>query len=131
MPIQNTTSTEPLAPFDLSREIADSVAKKPWASGLYTRTLVKYQDFRLVLIALESGALMKEHHVDGTISVQVLEGRIRFGVGERYEEMAAGQLAVLGPSVRHSLEALEPSAVLLTISWPPTRELRDMSHRGY
>jgi quercetin dioxygenase-like cupin family protein len=130
MSLQNAVAGT-LAPFDLRREIADSAAKKPWASGLYTRTLVKYQDFRLVLIAMEGGASMKEHHVDGTISVQVLEGRVRFGVGEHYEELSGGQVAVLGPSVRHSLEAVEPSAVLLTISWPPSRDLRDMSHRGY
>ncbi|MEO8051019.1 MAG: hypothetical protein ABI833_11435, partial [Acidobacteriota bacterium] len=66
--------TNELARFDLTREIVDSEEWKPWPSGIHSKTLFKKPDFRVVLISMATGALMKEHHVDGTSSVQVLKG---------------------------------------------------------
>ena len=62
-----------LAQFDLLREIADAEQTKPWASGVHSRTLFKKPDLRVVLIAMEKAARMREHHADGTLSVQVLK----------------------------------------------------------
>ena len=80
---------------------------------------------------MESAAIMKEHHADGTISVQVLKGRLRFGAQGNQYELAAGNLLSLGASIKHDLHALEDSAFLLTISWPSNEELLAMKHRGY
>jgi quercetin dioxygenase-like cupin family protein len=70
--------TSDLACFDLTREIADSDQQKPWPSGIHARNLYKKRDFRVVLISMETAAGIKEHHVDGTSSVQVLKGHIRY-----------------------------------------------------
>jgi len=67
--------------FDLLREIADSEGKKPWSAGILARVLAKKPDFRVVLISMETGARLKEHRVDGTSSVQVLKGSIRYSTG--------------------------------------------------
>jgi quercetin dioxygenase-like cupin family protein len=120
-----------LAQFDLSREIADSEQKRPWKQGLYAKTLFKKSDFRTVLISMERGARMNEHHTDGTISVQVLKGSIRLSVGGKGYELGAGSLLALGASIKHDVEAKEDSAFLLTISWPSNQELLAMEHRGY
>ncbi|HZL29093.1 MAG TPA: hypothetical protein VFC39_21380, partial [Acidobacteriaceae bacterium] len=69
---EDGTMLENLAQFDLAKEISDSEQKKPWESGHYAKTLFKKSDFRMVLISMERGARIKEHHADGTISVQVL-----------------------------------------------------------
>ena len=120
-----------IARFDLEQLMAESEKKKPWQSGLFTRTLFKKDDFRVVLISLENGAKLKEHHADGTISVQVVKGNIRFTVrGETYE-LAAGNLLTLGASIKHEVESVGESAFLLTISWPSSAELAAMKHRGY
>ena len=63
--------TSDLARFDLTREIADSELQKPWPSGIHAKMLYKKPDFRVVLISMATGARLKEHHVDGTSSVQV------------------------------------------------------------
>ena len=119
------------AQFDLNQEIADSDSRKPWQSGLYAKTLFKKEDFRTVLISMEPAARMKEHHADGTISVQVLKGRIRFSVQGKAHELQAGSLFTLSASIKHEVEALEESVFLLTISWPSNQELLAMKHRGY
>lgn len=120
-----------LAHFDLLREIAESEQRKPWAAGIHTRTLYKKPDFRLVLICMDVAAQMKEHHVDGTSSVQVLKGHIRYSTQGQFYDLRAGDLLTLGASIRHEVEAIEDSGFLLTVSWPGNRELLAMPHRGY
>jgi quercetin dioxygenase-like cupin family protein len=122
---------EGLAQFDLTKEIADCEQTKPWKSGLFSRTLYKKPDFRTVLIVMEPSARMKEHHADGTLSIHVLKGRIRMGIGEQHYELPAGNLLTLEASVKHDVEAVEDSAFLLTISWPSDQELLAKQHRGY
>jgi quercetin dioxygenase-like cupin family protein len=125
------TMIDKLAQFDLLQEIADSEQKKPWQSGHFAKTLFKKHDFRVVLITMQNAAKMKEHHADGTISVQVLKGQIRFAVHGKSHDLKQGNLITLGASIRHEVEALEDSAFLLTISWPSDEELAAMKHRGY
>ena len=125
------TMVDRMAHFDLNHEIADAANKKPWPAGQYAKTLFKKHDFRVVLINMERGAHMKEHHADGTISVQVVKGKVRMNVGGKPYELAAGNLFTLGASIRHDVEAVDDSAFLLTISWPSAEELSAMKHRGY
>ncbi|HSU19720.1 MAG TPA: cupin domain-containing protein [Acidobacteriaceae bacterium] len=120
-----------LAQFDLNSEMNEAESKKPWQSGHSAKTLYKKHDFRVVLLSMERGAHLKEHHADGTISVHVLKGRIRMNVGGKPHELPANSLFTLAASIRHDVEALEDSAFLLTISWPNPDELAAMKHRGY
>jgi len=119
------------AQFDLLSEIADSERKKPWQSGVYSKMLDKRADFRTVLITMEQGARMKEHHTDGTISIHVLKGGVRINVQGQPHDLRTAGLFTLGPSIKHDVEALEDSAFLLTISWPTSEKLRSLEHRGY
>jgi quercetin dioxygenase-like cupin family protein len=125
------TMIDRLAQFDLHQEIADSEQKKPWQSGHFAKTLFKKHDLRVVLITMENAAKMKEHHADGTISVHVLKGQIRFSVHGKPHDLKSGNLLTLSASIKHEVEALEDSAFLLTISWPSDEELAAMKHRGY
>jgi quercetin dioxygenase-like cupin family protein len=120
-----------MAQFDLAREIEDSLRQKPWQSGLYAKTLFKRDDFRTVLITMERGARMKEHHTDGTISVLVVQGAVRIHAQGQTHELKTHGLFTLAPSIQHDVEALEDAAFLLTISWPPSEKLRSLEHRGY
>jgi quercetin dioxygenase-like cupin family protein len=120
-----------LAHFDLLREIAESEQQKPWPSGIHAITLYKKQDFRVVLISMEAAARIKEHHVDGTSSVQVLKGHIRYSTQGQIYDLRTGNLLTLNASIKHEVEAMEESGFLLTISWPGNRELLAMPHRGY
>ena len=129
--LEDGTMIDKMAQFDLAKEIAESEQKKPWQSGHNAKTLFKKHDFRIVLVTMEAAAQMKEHHADGTSSIQVLKGRVRFNVAGKQHELGVGSLFTLAASIRHDVAAVEDSAFLLTISWPSAEELAAMKHRGY
>lgn len=125
------TMLEDLAQFDLGQEMADSEHKKPWESGHYAKTLFKKSDLRIVLVSMEKASTISEHHADGTISVHVLKGSIRFTVEGDARDLRPGNVLTLGASIKHEVEALDESAFLLTVSWPDNEKLQAMKHRGY
>ena len=108
------------ARFDLEAEIRDSESLKPWSSARHSKMLVKNDDLRVVLFTMESGATLKEHHADGSITLQVLRGEIRFSAQDHDYSLRAGEMLTLGRSIRHAVESVGDSAFLLTISWPST-----------
>ena len=129
--LQDGTMVDKIAQFDLPKEMADSEQKKPWPSGIYAKTLFKKHDLRVVLISMQNTAHMKEHHADGTLSIQVLKGQLRVSVNCKSHDLPTGTLFTLGHSIRHDVEAKGDSTFLLTISWPSAEELAAMKHRGY
>ena len=123
--------TDGVTQFDLADEIANAEMRKPWPMGIFSKTLVKEQDMRVVLSIMEPGAQMKSHHADGSVSVQVLRGIVHLEAQAEDHELHSGQMLTLLPSIPHDLRASEPSAVLFTLSWPESEKLRAMPHRGY
>ena len=95
--------------FDLTLEMAESERQKSWPSDIYAKTLYKKQDFRAVLISMEAGARMKEHHVDGTSSVQMLRGHVRYSAKGQTYDLEAMSLLTVGASIKHDIEAIAPS----------------------
>jgi len=79
---------------------------------------MKYDDLRVVLMALQSGARLPEHQTDGRLCVQVLAGHIQLQASGRTFNLRAGGLLALDRDIRHDVMALEESACLLTIAWP-------------
>jgi len=110
--------TSPLLSFDLSNEIQRLRSEGRWQSGHTAKTLVKYPDLRIVLIAMKEGGKLVEHRTEGRISVHTLEGKIRFRVSEQTIELPAGHVLSLESCIPHDVEGLEESAFLLTIAWP-------------
>jgi quercetin dioxygenase-like cupin family protein len=118
------TLTAPLLTLDLNREIEQLRAEGRWQSGHTAKTLVKYSDFRVVLIVMKAGGRLKKHRTEGRISVQTLEGRIQFSTAERSVELAPGQMVTLEHDIPHDVEGMVDSAFLLTIAWPDTSSAR-------
>jgi quercetin dioxygenase-like cupin family protein len=111
------TLIAPLLTQDLNREIEQLRSEGRWQSGHTAKTLAKYPDFRVVLIVMKTGGRLEKHQTEGTISVQTLEGRIRFSTAERSVELAAGQMLTLEHDIPHDVEGVIDSAFLLTIVW--------------
>jgi quercetin dioxygenase-like cupin family protein len=73
---------------------------------------------RQTLIALRAGTTLAEHENPGEATVLVLRGRVRLHSGDEAWEGMAGDL-LLVPPARHSLQALEDTAALLTVAKTP------------
>jgi quercetin dioxygenase-like cupin family protein len=116
--------TAPLMDFNLTKEIAQLHEEEAWLrTGRNSKTLVKQPDFRIVLIALQKGVHLEEHSADARISIHTLSGQVKLQLPEQTVDLQDGHLLVLDRALEHDLEALEESAILLTISWPHATEI--------
>jgi quercetin dioxygenase-like cupin family protein len=88
------------------------------ATGRRTRTLVKLGPLRATLIELDPGAVIAEHQAEGPITVQPLEGRLRFSAEGRDHDLGPGDLLALAPRVRHSVSSSTGARFLLTLATP-------------
>jgi len=88
-------------------------------SGRSAETLVKYREFRIVLVRMKSGSYMSHHKAEGPIAIQLIQGKISVHLpDDRTENLKPGDLLTLERCLEHDVEALDESAFLLTIAWP-------------
>ena len=108
----------PRLEFDLPRELEALRREPEWSSGQNARTLVKHDDLRIVLIGLAAGARIPDHRTEGRISIHAISGHVRVRTGDGPHDLPAGTLVALDRGLPHDVEAVEESAILLTIAWP-------------
>lgn len=70
---------------------------------------------RQTVIALVQGQRLDEHENPGEATVHVLQGRVRLAAGSTAWDGMSGDLLIV-PNARHTLEAVEPAVVLLTVA---------------
>jgi quercetin dioxygenase-like cupin family protein len=70
---------------------------------------------RQTVIGMIAGARLREHESPGEATVLILHGRVRLSMADLSWEGTRGDLLII-PDSRHSLEALEDAAVLLTVA---------------
>jgi quercetin dioxygenase-like cupin family protein len=118
--------------FNLASELDQLHRDEAWlqATGRSSKTLVKYPNLRIVLIAMKANTRTHEHTAAGRISVHTLNGHIRLHLPERVVDLPAGNLLALDQCVSHDVEASGDSAFLLTLSWPPETKIADAKPRG-
>lgn len=85
--------------------------------GHYGRTLLRTADMRIVLVILEAGTRLPEHRIDGTSTIQTLDGRVTVSLLGSSFDVVSGRLLAVERGVPHQVVAPEDSAVLLTIAW--------------
>jgi quercetin dioxygenase-like cupin family protein len=76
-------------------------------------TIFKTDSFTTVLTCLHKDATIEENTVDGFFQVQVLDGKIRISTDDGDAEMREGEMIVFHPNVKHRIEALKKSTLLL------------------
>lgn len=91
------------------------------ASGRAAKTLAKEGRLRALLIALNRGTVLNQHHTDGPVSIQCLRGNVAITVGDESTELTSGGLLILAARVQHEVKALRDSSILITMSFPRSK----------
>ena len=69
--------------FDLAREIEQLQREPKWTAGENAKRLLKYDDFRVVLMELRAHARVPTHQTEGRISLQTIRGHIQVRAARR------------------------------------------------
>jgi len=103
--------------FSVEAIVRDLLGRARNGNGRAADTVIGGHErvLRQTVIALVKGAALSEHENPGEASVHVLAGRVRLTSGDASWDGRTGDLLVV-PDAPHSLEALEDSAVLLTVA---------------
>ncbi len=102
--------------LNLTTCIEDLRREPAYQRGRSSTTLVKYPEFHVALIAMRAGAIMPEHAVPGSISIQVVKGHIGVHALEQLTDLPEGDFFVLAGGIPHDVVAVDDSAFLLTIA---------------
>jgi quercetin dioxygenase-like cupin family protein len=102
--------------IDLREALTELHGLAPDGQNRGAITLVKQGGLSVVLTHLHAGGVIAEHSAPGTTTVQVLDGQVNIQVGDDTLEVPAGGLIAFDARVRHSVEAIEDSTLLLTLA---------------
>lgn len=107
-------SMEPISLDVRARELLERAAAA--SSGRAADTVHGGHEhaLRQTLLALTAGTGLAEHESPGEATLLVLHGHVRLSSGDATWEGRSGDLLAI-PDARHALDAVEDSAVLLTV----------------
>ena len=78
-------------------------------------TALKSADVRVVVLAFESGQLLKEHSSPKALLMQALDGQLRVTAAGRTVDLLPGGLIRLDALLHHEVEAVGDSRLMLTL----------------
>lgn len=105
--------------LDLNEE-RDRTTEAPGRPGRRARILLNDGPLRVTLIVIDAGGEIAEHHAPGPITVQPLDGSMRFTANGQTRDIGPGRLLHLGAGVPHSVASAKGCAFLLTHVRPAT-----------
>lgn len=112
---------DPLMKFDLGREIDRLTGERKWADdGKNSILLAKDARLRVLLTVMRAGERVGDDDAEGPMTIQVLVGRVFARHQTGAVDLGNGELATIAAGGSWSVEAAADSAVLLTITWPPS-----------
>lgn len=116
-PEGNRVLNAQLVELNLNEFIDQLKNETTWAdSDRNSVTIFKSETMRIVLMGLHQNAELIPHKANGVISVQVLEGKIKFDTEEKSSLIEKGQMIALQENISHSVIALTESFFLLTLA---------------
>lgn len=83
--------------------------------GVLSKVLYRDDKIRVVGFAFDTGQELTEHTAAVPVVIQVVSGRFEFTLGDQTTEIGSDSWMHLKASVPHSVIAVEPSRLLLTL----------------
>jgi quercetin dioxygenase-like cupin family protein len=107
----------PLFTFDLPMLLGQLKHEDLWRTGKRNAiTLLKDHGLRVVLIVMHTNTVIPSHQAESPLSMQVVEGCLHVRTNAEAVTLKKGQMLGLRAGIRHEVEALEESALLLTLA---------------
>lgn len=100
--------------YDL-KSIVARLRREVKRDGHQQETIYRFGATALAVFVFDAGAQLPEHGADGLVVVHLLDGAITVHTPDRSYSLAPGNVVTLTPGVRHSVEAHDQSAMLLTV----------------
>lgn len=85
------------------------------AAAVVSKVVHRDDDIDVTVFGFDAGEGLTEHTTTRPAIVQVLSGRLTFTVEGEEVEMVPGTWVHMGPGAAHSLTAVEPTIMLLTM----------------
>ena len=83
--------------------------------GTLSRVLYKDDQVRVIVFAFDTDQELTEHATPLAAIIQVVSGRLDVTLGDESTEAVPGSWIHMRPSLPHTVKALEPSVMLLTM----------------
>lgn len=80
-----------------------------------SHALIRTPRIELMRSVLQAGETLPPHAVEGEVTLQCIEGRVRVDAQAGRMELGAGQLVLLPGRDVHAVTALEPASLLVTL----------------
>ena len=99
--------------------------KERWfevAPGIRRRTIAVTERMQQIIVELDQGAQLLEHHHPHEQITYLISGRLRFFIDGAARDVAPGETVALPGNMPHAVEALEASQAIDTFS-PPREDL--------
>lgn len=106
-----------MKPFTVFTDLATEVEIP--RDGTISRVLYRDDRLRVVVFGFDQGQELTEHTAASAAVIQVVTGRIRLTLGGDTVELGGAGWAHMTPGLPHSLVAIEPTVMLLTMLADP------------
>jgi quercetin dioxygenase-like cupin family protein len=115
---KNRRSTDSkLLAFDLPSLIDKMKKSYTWANGeLNAMILLKSPEKQIILTAMHEGTEISSFQSNDSVTLQIIEGKLRFHHGKDTITLYKGQLMTLNDNIKYRLTTEEETVFLLTIS---------------
>src|SRR4051794_18395168 len=88
------------------------------ANGIVSRTLLRTETTRVVLLGFAEGQELTEHTSSQQALIQILSGECEFTLAGEPRLVKAGDLIYMPPNLKHAVRATKPFSMLLTLTKP-------------
>jgi quercetin dioxygenase-like cupin family protein len=104
----------------------DAIAPQLLADGYLARAL-HGERVTMAIVEIDPGAELPEHRHDNEQLGLVVEGSVRFRVGEEERSLGPGEAWRIASNTSHSVSAGESGALVLDVFSPPREEWRALA----
>ena len=101
--------------FNLDEAFAQLPGESRLRQGHMQKALYRLGPTTTAIFSFDNGAGLEQHTMEGEAIIHVLAGRLSVRTAKAQHELGPNDLMMLDPGVAHTLQAIEPTRMLMTV----------------